>query len=39
MTDQAAIWFPDGTPGVVLTVIAVLAVTTGILIGRRSRKK
>ncbi len=38
VSEQAAIWFPSGTAGTVLLVVAVLAILAGIAMGR-SRKR
>lgn len=39
MTSQAAIWFPDGTAGTVLVIVALVAVVAGVVMGRRSGRK
>ncbi|MHC3388784.1 hypothetical protein [Streptomyces lavendulocolor] len=37
MSEQAAIWFPSGTAGIVLLTVAIVAILVGIAMGRSKR--
>ncbi|OAL13608.1 hypothetical protein A4V12_20960 [Streptomyces noursei] len=39
MSEQAAIWFPSGTAGIVLLTVAIVAILVGTAMGRSRRRR